>query len=897
MPYIIKENGKKESINLPTLSKIVNSVYEHCYGDNIYLYRQDITSLSMELFEILEKKYGGEPDSKWFYFQILEELQYLIANKKDKELSNSFTILYQSKIITKKNTEDTPILSKINWDIQLENNKVIKKTKKEWYIFFTNIFKELNYKNELFMKEIIKYKKALFFNEHNWLLFFENIVYQIIQKDPSYRDILRLLQIRKNRSKLIGRNWLEDFIFYDRKIFENELEHTPENIEKIKKTYYEEEQLIYHFLNFSKKENHILYKELWKSQIKQKFANNKQFLNNYDLDKLANELDPNKDFLLSYKAIQKLELTGCINYAIKESEIIINNVHFKTDKAFEPYQWVLMNLALTISNDLNEQKNDMAISFYIFFSRMILLPNPSFFWDIGNPTPTFNSNYLIYPKDNFDNLLDTVKESILNTRWAGHAFVDLREIRGEGVGIHNNIRKSIGINTTLSAINNIIQLQDRKEFNKKPVSFLLPIWHVDLLNIIEMDYKYLNIFIGIPNLFFEKLELNEDWYVLDPKTYPKIKSNHVEDYLEVINKLNNNSPNYKKIKSTKLYDKILNKVKSGEYSLLFLDNMRNYECTNSEKNSINSYFPELLYPVNIKPYEDNFFVLNSASITINLKYCLNKDQRPDSTLLKTIVLLAFKFLENSYRLQERKINKNKNIIIELNGLDEFLNIIVKDKKKEDKPKYILHWQNNIAKILHNAIIENNIAKNNINVLVKHKMPFPHHINNKFKEKGITLYRLDETTEKSLENNFNSYYTVPHVFSNVYFNFSNNELISLLSQNRKNITLKKVSEEVFDFSGKSRLFPSDYLYNNYNEENMEYYKKINRSYKENKKFNNYLEVSEIEWREIIENIAKMVFWFPNGGFLYIPKDLDPNLLKVIIKKSIMSGLNMLLVNEE
>lgn len=896
MPYIINENGKKEVITMPALSKIVSTIYENCYGDNIYLYRQEITSLSIELSEILENKYGNTPTSKWLYSQILEEFEKLI-NKKDLVLYNSFKDRYETVISNKKNNEENHSLSKINWDIQLENNKVIKKTKKNWYIFFSNIFKDLKYKNELFMQEILKYKKALFLSENGWVNFFENIVYKIMNKDPTYRDILRLLQIRVDRSKLIGHSWIYDFIFYDIKILDENIENTPENLTQMKTKYDNEGKLIYNFLNYTKKEDNYLYKELWKSQVKQKFKKNNKFLINYKLDQIADELDPNKDFLLSYKAIQKLELTGCIDYTLAGIELTVNNVSFITSQSYEPYQWVLMNLALTISNDSNEQKNKMAKSFYIFFSRMILLPNPSFFWDIGKSSPIFNSNYMIYPKDNFDNLLDTIKESISKTRWAGHTFIDLREIRAEGVGIHNNIRKSIGLTTTLSVINNIIQLQDRKEFNKKPISFLLPIWHVDLLKIIEIDYKYLNIYIGIPNLFFDKLEENEDWYMLDPKTYPSIKSNHTEDYIKVIEKLDNNSQNYNKIKAVKLYNKILSKVKEGQYSLLFLDNMRNYECINPEENSVNTYFPELLYPVNIKPNEEYFSILNSASITINLKYCLNKEQKPDSSLLKTIVLLAFKFLENSYRLQEKKINKNKNIIIELNGLDEFLSIIVKNEKKENREKYILHWKNIISKILHNAIVENNLAKNNINVMVKNRMPFPHHIRNNFKKMGINLYELDHQTESLLENNFMSYYNAPHVFSNIYFNFNNNELISLLSQNRKNITIKKISEEVIDLSGKNRLYPSDYLYNNYNDENMAYYIKINKAFNENKKFNNFLEVSEKEWKDIIENISKVMFWYPNGGFLYVPKNLDINLLKVIIKKSVISGLNILLVNED
>jgi ribonucleoside-diphosphate reductase alpha chain len=238
-------------------------------------------------------------------------------------------------------------------------------------------------------------------------------------------------------------------------------------------------------------------------------------LGQFDLQRLARALAPERDLQFTYLGLQTLY----DRYFLHQD-----------GRRFELPQTFFMRVAMGLA--LNEiDREARAIEFYQVLSRFDFMCSTPTLFNAGTTHPQLSSCYLTTVADDLDSIYEAIKENALLAKYAGGLGNDWTPVRALGSHIRGTNGKSQGVVPFLKVVNDTAVAVNQGGKRKGAVCCYLEVWHLDVEEFLELRKNTgddrrrthdMNTANWIPDLFMKRVEQDAEWTLLSPSDCPRL---------------------------------------------------------------------------------------------------------------------------------------------------------------------------------------------------------------------------------------------------------------------------------------------------------------------------------------------------------------------------------------
>ena len=233
-------------------------------------------------------------------------------------------------------------------------------------------------------------------------------------------------------------------------------------------------------------------------------------LKEFDIDKLAESLDPAADLDFDYLGIQTLY----------DRYLIVDKTDHK-HRRMETPQIFWMRVAMGLFVDEKVEKEEKAISLYTLYkSRRFCSSTPTLF-NSGTLHSQLSSCYLYWVDDSIEGIMQRgIAENAYLSKWAGGFGGSWTAVRGTGGYINGTNGESQGIIPFLKLHNDQLVAVNQGGKRRGSGCAYLETWHNDMVEFLELRRNTgderrrthdMNTANWIPDLFMKRMEAREDW--------------------------------------------------------------------------------------------------------------------------------------------------------------------------------------------------------------------------------------------------------------------------------------------------------------------------------------------------------------------------------------------------
>lgn len=385
----------------------------------------------------------------------------------------------------------------------------------------------------------------------------------------------------------------------------------------------------------------VLYPPYFKAYIAQGIAQGilDVKLAEFDLEKLAKALLPQRDMQFTYLSLQTLY----DRYFIHEK-----GIRYELPQAF--FMRVAMGLAIR-----EKDKNAKAIEFYQLLSSFDYMASTPTLFNAGTVRPQLSSCYLTTVPDNLDGIYSAIKDNALLSKFAGGLGNDWTPVRAMGAHIKGTNGKSQGVVPFLNVADATAVAVNQGGKRKGAVCAYLECWHRDVEEFLELRKNTgddrrrthdMNTALWIPDLFMKRVHENEDWTLFSPDEVPHLHDNYGKAFEALYCDYEEKAQlgqihNFKKLPAVKLWRKMLSMLfETGHPWLTFKDpcNLRSPQQHVGVVHSSN-----LCTEITLNTSQDEIAVCNLGSV--NLLAHIRKGKL-DKKKLQSTIKTAIRMLDN-----------------------------------------------------------------------------------------------------------------------------------------------------------------------------------------------------------------------------------------------------------
>ncbi len=236
----------------------------------------------------------------------------------------------------------------------------------------------------------------------------------------------------------------------------------------------------------------------------------------YDLQKIADALQPSRDLLFNYLGIQ----------TIYDRYLI----HIK-GRRIETPQYFWMRVALGLALNEGPQKDQRAIEFYNLLSTHRFISSTPTLFNSGTLTPQLSSCYLTTVMDDLDHIFKCIADDAKLSKWAGGLGNDWTNIRATGAYIAGTNGTSQGVIPFLKVANDTAVAVNQGGKRKGAMCAYLETWHLDVEDFLELRKNTgderrrthdMNTANWIPDLFMKRVKSGGTWTLFNPSDCPDL---------------------------------------------------------------------------------------------------------------------------------------------------------------------------------------------------------------------------------------------------------------------------------------------------------------------------------------------------------------------------------------
>jgi len=231
----------------------------------------------------------------------------------------------------------------------------------------------------------------------------------------------------------------------------------------------------------------------------------------YDLERLADTLDLERDELFQYAGLSSL----LNRYAVKDSN----------QQPRETPQYFFMRVAMGLSfNEANP--TEWARKFYNKMSRLEYLAGGSTNIHAGTPRPALSNCFLLEIHDDIEHIAKSVADVIKLSKASGGIGASITKLRVAGSPLSSNNTTSSGPTPFAKIIDTAIRAVQRGGKKKGALCFYMENWHYDFPEFLDWKHNagddYLrmrtaNTAVFLSDEFMRRVIAGADWYMFDPK--------------------------------------------------------------------------------------------------------------------------------------------------------------------------------------------------------------------------------------------------------------------------------------------------------------------------------------------------------------------------------------------
>jgi len=283
-------------------------------------------------------------------------------------------------------------------------------------------------------------------------------------------------------------------------------------------------------------------------------------------DQLEEMIDYSRDYLIDYFGFKTLERS----YLLK---INCNN----KKKIVERPQHLFMRVALGIHGDdlVNVKQTYDRMS-----KKEYTHATPTLF-NAGTPINQLASCFLTGINDSIEGIFDTYKDCGIISKFAGGIGIHISNIRSKGSYIRKTGGNSDGLMPLLKTFNSVARQFNQGGKRLGSFAMYLEVYHADIFTFLEAkknsgsdEERARDLFyaLWISDLFMERVEKNEEWYLMDPNVCPDLNEFYGEEFNTLYLNYVSKGKYVKKIKARELWEAIISsQIEHGMPYMLYKD--------------------------------------------------------------------------------------------------------------------------------------------------------------------------------------------------------------------------------------------------------------------------------------------------------------------------------------
>jgi ribonucleoside-diphosphate reductase alpha subunit len=214
-------------------------------------------------------------------------------------------------------------------------------------------------------------------------------------------------------------------------------------------------------------------------------------------------------------------------------------------------------------------------------------------FNAGTNNPQMSSCFLVAMKeDSIEGIYETLKECAHISKWSGGIGIHCSNIRSNGTRIKGTNGVADGIVPMLRVFNNTARYVNQGGGKRKgSFAIYLEPWHADVMDFLELrlnqgdeEMRCRDLFtaLWIPDLFMEKVEKDEDWFLMCPNECPGLPDVYGEEFNELYRMYVAQGRFKKKVRAREVWDAVLkSQVETGTPYMCYKDS------TNAKSNQMN----------------------------------------------------------------------------------------------------------------------------------------------------------------------------------------------------------------------------------------------------------------------------------------------------------------------
>jgi ribonucleoside-diphosphate reductase alpha chain len=246
-------------------------------------------------------------------------------------------------------------------------------------------------------------------------------------------------------------------------------------------------------------------------------------LGQFDLKRLAGELDAQRDLKFGYLGLQTLYDRYFLHVEGRRIEL---------PQAF--FMRVAMGLAL---NEIDREAR--AIEFYRLLSSFDFMSSTPTLFNSGTLRSQLSSCYLTTVADDLDGIYEAIKENALLAKYAGGLGNDWTPVRALGAHIKGTNGQSQGVVPFLKVVNDTAVAVNQGGKRKGAVCAYLETWHLDIEEFLDLRKNTgddrrrthdMNTANWIPDLFMKRVMEGGEWTLFSPSSVPDLHDKYGAEF-------------------------------------------------------------------------------------------------------------------------------------------------------------------------------------------------------------------------------------------------------------------------------------------------------------------------------------------------------------------------------
>ena len=359
----------------------------------------------------------------------------------------------------------------------------------------------------------------------------------------------------------------------------------------------------------------------------------------YDLDVLAEALEPERDNLLTYLSVQNLYDRYFIHHEKNRREL---------PQAF----WMRVAMGLAKKE---VEKEKWAIAFYHQLSQLHFVSSTPTLFNSGTKRSQLSSCYLSTVEDDLHSIFKIIADDAQLSKWAGGLGNDWTNIRATGSQIKGTNGESQGVIPFLKIANDTAVAVNQGGKRKGALCAYIECWHLDFPDFSELRKNTgderrrthdMNTAAWIPDLFMKRVEADLDWTLFSPSDVPELHhiygSAFERKYAEYEKKTHTGEiTHFKTLKAKELWRKMLSMLFETGHPWITFKDPCNIRSPQDHVGVIHN--SNLCTEITLNTSAEETAVCNLGSVNLARHM---KDGRLDHAMLADTVKTGMRMLDN-----------------------------------------------------------------------------------------------------------------------------------------------------------------------------------------------------------------------------------------------------------